>query len=328
MLLNRNQLPLPEAIHRPAFEQVAAAFKQDFLNNIKADNPRLALEVEQTLSQPGELITKMLDTFSQYLLNEIERRNQQALQLLPGWSEGTNLDNLVAHQGLARQVIVAGDNDAFPPVAPVMESDDALLQRYLLQSHAPAAGSRMKYKADILMLDEKPVITLDKPADHQVRLTYTFNPQGVAASIKDGAGLRTAPGKVTVTVLGRDGNGVASEAQLAAVRAYFARDDVAPGTDEITVQSAEIVEYQQVVTVHIGHGPDPQITTELLQQKLQAYAQQQHRLGSEIQPDYINHLLFDAGVKRAMITSPANRIECLAHQAPWCTDIQVEVLRL
>jgi phage-related baseplate assembly protein len=328
MLLDRNQLPTPEAIARPSFDGVVAKFKQDFIAKVQTENPVLAVQLTQTLEQPGELLTKMFETFSQYLLNEIERRNQQALQLLPGWAQDTNLDNLVAHQGIKRQVLSPGDDQAFPPVAAVKESDDALFLRYLLQSHAPAAGSRMQYKAALLTLDEKPIITIDKPAANKVRLTYTLDPQGWAAKIKDANGLRTSPGEVMATILARAGSGQADAVLLEAVRTHMQRDDVSPGTDNITVQSAKIVEYQQHVVVQIGQGPDPQITQESVQQSLQEYANQQHKLGAEIHPDFISHLLYSQGAKRAQVVSPSAAIVCDADQAPWCTAVDVEVQRL
>lgn len=329
MLTDRNQLPPPSAIQRPAFEDLVKTFKSNYLANIRADNPALADQVEKTLEQPGELLTKMCETFTQHLLNEVERRNQQARQLLPGWASGTNLDALVMHQGIKRQVLDSGDPDAFPPVPPTQESDEHLLLRYLLAPHAPAAGSRMQYKATVLTLDERPVITVDKPAANQVRLTYTFSPDGKAAQIKDGDGIRTAPGAVMVPVLARDGNGSPSDELLETIREfYLQRDDTAPMTDDITVQGAEIVPYMLNVTAFVGRGPDLKITEDLLQKSLQAHADKQHRLGGEIRPDEIAHLLYQAGAKRPQVTAPAAVIECQPHQAPYCTGINVEVLRL
>lgn len=337
MLLDRNQLPAPDAITRPAFDTVVANFKQDFLAAVAKDDPQLAQQLKQSLQQPGEMITKLFETFSQYLLNEIERRNQQARQLLPGFAQGSNLDQLVAHQGISRQVFRAGDDQAFPKVLAVKETDEALLLRYLLQPHAPAAGSRMQYKASLLTLDEKPVITLDKPQPDQVRLTYQLNPKGMAAKIKDANGLRSAAGKVTATVLAQVGpgeaesesrDGTANEVLLEAVRDYFQRDDVAPGTDQITVQSAAILHYQQKVQVTIGQGPDLAITEQSIKKQLQQYADRQHALGAEVRPDYISHLLYQQGAKRATVLKPDAAISCSDQQAPWCSSIDVEVLRL
>jgi phage-related baseplate assembly protein len=328
MLLDRNQLPEPEAISRIAYQTLLANFKQDFIANVESENPELAEQLTATLEQPGELITKMFETFSQYLLNEIERRNQQALQLLPGWAKASNLDNLVVHQGIERQILTPADDQAFPPVAAVEESDEALFLRYLLQPHSPAAGSRMQYKATLLTLDESPVITVDKPNENQVRLTYTLNPAGYAAQIKDANGLRTSAGEVMATVLAWAENGQADEPLLEAVRDHFKRDDVSPGTDVITVQSAEIIEYQQKVIVQVNNGPDPAITEDSVQIALQNYADKQHLLGAEVRPDYISHLLYQQGAKRAEVLLPLDNIICNDFQAPWCTSIEVEVQRI
>ena len=55
MLLERNQLPEPEAIQRPGFDELVQQFKADYLVRIREDNPALADQVERTLEQPGEL---------------------------------------------------------------------------------------------------------------------------------------------------------------------------------------------------------------------------------------------------------------------------------
>lgn len=329
MLTDLNQLPPPETVYRPSFDDLVAQFKSDYLSNIRNDNTALADQVEQTLEQPGELLTKMCETFVQYLLNEIERRNQQARQLLPAYANGSNLDNLVAHQGIQRQVLDAGDPDAYPPIPAEMETDEALLLRYLLQPHAPAAGSRMQYKASLMTLDEKPVITVEKPNDNQVQLTYTFNSDGLAAQIKDGNAFKTeVPGQVLITVLKREDSDITQENLLQAVRDHFDRDDIGPGTDEVIVQGAEYLDYDLNVTAYIGKGPDTYVTQQAMEKALQEYADRQHRLGSVIRQDFIKHILFQNGAKSCDVTAPASaEIKATEAQAPYCQSITVEVLR-
>ncbi len=329
MLTDLNQLPPPETVYRPSFDDLVAQFKTDYLNNIRNDNTALADQVEQTLEQPGELLTKMCETFVQYLLNEIERRNQQARQLLPAYANGSNLDNLVAHQGIQRQVLQEGDPEAYPPIPAKMETDEALLLRYLLQPHAPAAGSRMQYKASLMTLDEKPVITVHKPSQNQVQLTYTFDSQGLAAQIKDGNAFKTdIPGQVLITVLQREDSDLTQEALLQAVRDHFARDDIGPGTDEVIVQAAETLTYDINVTAYIGKGPDAGITQQAMEDALQDYADQQHRLAGTISQDFIKHILFQNGAKSCDVHIPASEvIQCTEAQTPYCQSITVEVLR-
>lgn len=325
MLLDRNQLPPPEAITRPDFDALVSQLRDQLLSRLRQDSPALADQLAEGLAQPGELISKLLDTFAQYLLNEIERRNEQARQLLPAFASGDNLDHLVAHQGLERQLLDPGDPHAIPPRPARRETDQALLLRYLLQPHAPAAGSRMAYRAAVLTLDERARISVSKPAPDQVQLTWQLDSTGTAARIRDGNGLRSGPGKVQITVLAQAGDGSAPADLISAVAQHFARDDVAPCTDQISVQSADIIRYRQRAIATLAPGPDAQISQQQLEQELQRYANEQHRLGGEIRPDYISHLLYQQGARRADVSEPASAIHCQPHQAPWCEGIDVEV---
>ncbi|WP_051560186.1 baseplate J/gp47 family protein [Marinobacterium jannaschii] len=330
MLTNRNELPAPEAVARPDFEEYVARFKAVYVGLVRAEDPELAASVEKVLDNEGELLTKMAETFTIMLTNEVQRRNQQVLAVLPGFSKGADLDNVVSNHGIKRQVLDEGDPAAFPPVPPVKESDDDLLLRYWLAPHAPAAGSRLFYKFQCLTLDAKPRITLDKPAPNQVRLTYTFNEGGQAARIRDGDGVRRAigTGEIDVPVLSRDGDGTPDSELLDAVRLHFGRDDTGVETDVVSVIPAEIVSYQQHVRVWIGNGPDAGISQAEFEERLQAYADESHRLGAVVEPGYISHLMYGAGGKRVEVVEPATSVECTRLQAPHCSGITVEVLTL
>ena len=84
MLTNRNQLPAMQALERPDFEVLFNQFKTDFLANLAQTNAEQAAQVEQTLAIEGELITKLLQAFTQYLIGNIEAENHKARQMLPG----------------------------------------------------------------------------------------------------------------------------------------------------------------------------------------------------------------------------------------------------
>lgn len=328
MLTDRNQLPAPEAIQRPEFETYLADFKAEYVARIRADDAALADQVEQTLESEGELLTKMAETFTVMLINEVQRRNQQVLAVLPGYASGTDLDNVVAHHGIERQVLEPGDPNAYPPVPAKMESDEDLLLRYWLAPHAPAAGSRLQYRALGLMLDEQPAITLDKPAANQVRLTYTFEPDGLAAQIKDAQGRRTAPGAVRVPVLAREGGGVPTAEQLDAVRAVFARDHVVPETDDVTVTAAELVDWQADVVVWVSPGPDTSVLQAVMEQALDDYAESVRVLGGSVQRSMIDHALHKSGAKKIQINTPVADVVADYYQAPRCTSVSVEVRTL
>ena len=325
MLTSRNQLPPMQALDRPTFEALFSQFKVDFLSALAEANPAQAIEVEQTLAIEGELITKLLQAFTQYLIGNTEAENHKAQQMLPGYAEGHNLDQVVALQGIKRQVISEGDASALPPILPVQETDDQLLQRFWLAPHAPAAGTRLHYKYTLLTLDDAPEITLDKPSNNQVRLTYTFGQGDLVTQVRDGNGRRTDLGEVTLTVLASTGQGEASEPLQHAVAQYFKRDDVGMETDHIRVQSAGIVTYTQTVQVWITSAPDVALVKARIEHDLNQYAQQQWRLGGQVQRSYIDYIAHQAGAQSVRIDGPLNDIITADDQAPFCTAVSVTV---
>ena len=254
--------------------------------------------------------------------------NARIKQMLAWWATGSNLDARLADMGLERQLLDAGDPAAFPPIAPEYESDDDARLRYYLAPHAPAAGSRMQYRREVFTLGERPVVKVEAAAAGEVTITYTFDPDGFAAQVKDGNGRRTAPGEVMVTVLSREGDGTPAEALLENVRQHFARPDVRPETDRVTVQGAHIKRYNIRVVVRINAGPDSGLTKLAAQQQLQAYADSCHRLEGRVDPSWIDYTLHSAGAVQLEILEPLEPIVATAFEAPYCTGVEVEVLTL
>ena len=325
MLTNRNQLPVMQAMERPHFETMFSQFKTDFLNQLRETDSAQAAEVALTLDSEGELITKVLEAFSIYMIANIEAENEKARQMLPSHATGSNLDHVVAMLGLERQIIKPGNADAIPPIAPVLETDSALLTRFWLAPHAPAAGTRLHYKFQMLTIDAAPFISVDKPATNQVRLTYTYDQPIMVNQIRDGNGRRTAPGEVTLTVLVNSSKGVANAALLAAVTAHFKRDDVGAETDFKIVQSAQIIDYVQEVNIGIVPGPDTLLIKHTIEAKLREYAQTQWRLGGSILRSYIDHIAHSNGAQSVTIIQPTSDIYTTDFEAPFCASVSVNV---
>ncbi len=324
MLTNRNQLPEPQALVVPEFEPYLASFKAEYVASIRQQDSALADQVEQTLSNEGELLTKMAETFSVMLRNEIQRRNQQVTAMLPGYAKGADLEAVVANLGIERQEVVRGDSSAFPVVEAVEESDEDVLRRYWLAPHRPAAGSRLQYKALGLMLDEVPVIVLDKPADNQVRLTYTFAAGGFTEQIKDVEARQTAPGSVKVAVLGRAVEAASAEL-LDKVAAVYARDHVLPETDEVTVEGAGFVEWQADVIAWVHDGPDVEVLKTAMQGVLSDYAEEARVLGGSVQLSRIDQIFHNAGAAKIDINSPGADVVAQWDQAPLNNSMTVDV---
>lgn len=323
-----NQLAEPEIVKVENFETLLAEFKADVLAYVAARDPAKAARLEEALENDSELLSMALQAMTLRLQGHERKYNARIKQMLAWWAEGSNLDARAADLGLERRTIDEGDPNAFPPVEPLLEDDADLRLRYYLAPHAPAAGSRLQYRREAMTLGERATVTVEAPSAGQLVVTYTFAEDGFAAQMKDANGRRTAPGQVTVTVLSRDGNGTPSAELLGAVEDHFARDDVRPETDQVIVQAAEIVPYQIDAVVYISPGPDAQLTQAAAEAALGAYAASRHRLNSYVDPSRIDYELHAAGAERLELLAPLVPIECAAHQAPYCTGINIEVMTL
>jgi phage-related baseplate assembly protein len=93
------------------------------------------------------------------------------------------------------------------------------------------------------------------------------------------------PANVTVSVLSRENNGVASE-ELAVVRNALNDEDVRPVADRVTVQSANIVDYRIEASLSFP-GPESEPVLSAARARLQAYITAQHRLGRDIRKSAI-----------------------------------------
>lgn len=323
-----NQLAEPEIVRVDDFETLLAEFKAETLAYVQARDPEKAARLAVSLENDSDLLPLMLQAFTLRLQTHERKYNARIKQMLAWWAEGSNLDARLADMGLERRVIDPGNPSAFPPIPAVMEGDDEARIRYYLAPHAPAAGSRLQYRREALTLGERAQVSVAAPEPGQVVVTYTFSEDSAAAQVKDAIGRRTAPGAVTVTVLARTGDGTPSDALLDAVRRHFARDDVKPETDAVTVTGAEILRYRIRAVVYINTGPDAQLTKASADRALASYAAESHRLEGYIDPSWIGHVLHAAGAERLQLLEPAAPIECGAHQAPYCTGIDLEVRTL
>ncbi|WP_283190056.1 baseplate J/gp47 family protein [Pseudomonas sp. PMCC200344] len=325
LIPGQNQLAEPAIVTIEAFEDLLAEFKTFVVEYVGARSPESAAKLLVSLENESELLTLALEAFCVRLQIHERKYNARIKQMLAWWATGTNLDARLADMGLERQLLDPGDPSAFPPIAPVFESDDDARLRYYLAPHAPAAGSRMQYRREVFTLGERPAVTVETAAAGVVKVTYTFDPDGYAAQVKDGNGRRTAPGEVMVTVLSREGNGAPSESLLEGVRQHFARPDVRPETDLVTVLGAHIKNYRIRVMASINAGPDSGLTKVAAQQQLQAYAESCHRLEGRVDPSWIDYTLHNAGAVQLEILEPLEPILTTAFEAPYCTGIEIEV---
>ncbi|NRI44843.1 baseplate assembly protein [Salmonella enterica subsp. enterica serovar Typhi] len=121
-VIDLSQLPAPQIVDVPDFDTLLAERKAEFV----ALHPKDEQEaVSRTLELESEPVTKLLqeNAYRELLLRQ--RINEAAQAVMAAYAIGSDLDQLAANYNVKRLTVTPADNDAVPPVAAVMESDDA-----------------------------------------------------------------------------------------------------------------------------------------------------------------------------------------------------------
>ncbi|WP_158161237.1 baseplate J/gp47 family protein [Grimontia hollisae] len=322
-------MTVPNAFQTPEFETLLNEYVQYVLAYVGEKKPELKEQIEEALSNEGELLAQVVQALMLKRIAEIREQNHQALQMFRKFVTDSDMVDLLALQyGLKRQVMQAGDDSVFPPKPPVMESDESVLQRFDLAPYQfHTTGTRAGYKFHALTLDERPTIMMESLPDELV-MRFTFPNLTRPMPIKDASPKMLEPnsGRVCVAILSRESDdGTASAALLERARRYLNRDDIAQETDDVTTKSAVPVPYRIVVDAYTGADPGNHITQQQAMDAAQAFADKVHRLGGIVDREEVAHVMYELGAKRAKVREPANDVFCEWDQAPYCTEVVINV---
>ena len=138
------------------------------------------------------------------------------------------------------------------------------------------------------------------------RGSYLFHAKACNNEIADVAATKPEAGKVNLYVLMKDGT-LAGAAVKAAVLAACSADTVRPLTDYVTVQDALQVNYTIEFTYYTANSTTTSAAEiqAAVQAAVDEYVEwQSAKLGRDINPDKLRHLLLATGIKRVVMTSP------------------------
>lgn len=283
--IDLSTLPAPDVVETLDFEVILAAMLAD----LRARDESFDALVE---SDPAYKILEVA-AYRELLIRQ--RVNDAARAVMLAYSGGADLENLGALFGVTRNTITPADPNTIPPTPAVMESDSGLRARIQLAlegfSTAGPEGA------------------------------YIFHALRVAA-VKDAAVASPDPGDVVVTILGREGNGAADSETIDAVTALLNDEDVRPLTDNVTVQSATIVNYSITAELVTLPGPDPELVLDDAQAAIEAYVAD-NRIGRDITLSGIYAALHRSGVERVNLTTPSANVEIEDDEAGFCTAINL-----
>lgn len=288
-VINLSELPAPNVVEALSFESILAEMVADLQSR---DTTFTAL-VE---SDPAYKVLEV-SAYRELLLRQ--RVNEAAHAIMLAYANDEDLDQVGANFSVKRLVIDPGNPDAVPPVAAIYESNDDFRARIQLSFEGyTTAGSKG---------------------------SYIFHGLGADGDVKDIDAVSPTPGNVTVYVLSRTGDGTASTELIEAVESTLDATDVRPMTDNVTVQSAAIVNYSVTAQLVVLPGPDSSVVRQAAIDAMTAYAEAQRKIGYDITLSGVYAALHQPGVQRVNLTAPTGNIVIGEGQASYCTAITVTV---
>jgi phage-related baseplate assembly protein len=155
---------------------------------------------------------------------------------------------------------------------------------------------------------------------------YIFHSLSASNEVKSVSVKSPNPGEVLVTILSNIGDGTVGQELIDTVLAKLNEDDIRPLTDLVSVQGAEIINYQVEAIITVYSGPSSAVVETEANDALQKFISDRHEIGRVIAISGIYDALHVDGVKKVELISPLSDVETTNEQAPYCTNIQVSVV--
>ena len=295
--IDLTQLPAPSVVEVLDFETILASRKAHLVSLLPEAERAAVTALLELESEPA---TKLLEenAYQETILRN--RVNEAGKAVMLAFSLDGDLVQLGANVNVARLVITPANPNALPPVAAVMEDNDAYRLRI---QEAPDGLSVAGPKA-----------------------SYEYHARSSDGRVKDASATSPAPASVTVTVLANNDTGIADAALLAIVARALNAEEVRPLGDRLSVQAAQVIDYQIEATLFIGVGPEVPILLDAAHANAVRVSQPRRPLGHSIYRSACSAAVHVEGVRKVVLTSPAADIELNATQAARCTAIKLNVV--
>lgn len=295
-IIDLNQLPAPDVVEELDYETLLADRKATLIALYPDDQQQA---IAQTLTLESEPIVKLLEENAYREVIWRQRVNEAARAVMLAYAAGKDLDVVGANFNVTRLIISPADDTATPPTPAVMESDtDFRLRIQQAFEGMSVAGSTGAYQFH------------GRSADGRVADISVISPE---------------PSCVTISVLSREDNGVASQELISIVKTALNDENVRPVADRLTVQAADIVDYTIDATLYLYPGPESEPIKKAAEDKLKAYVNAQHRLGRDIRQSAIYAALHVEGVQRVELAAPQEDIVLDATQASYCSAYTLQI---
>lgn len=294
--IDLSQLPAPDVVEALDYESLLTERKATLISLYPEEQQSA---IAATLALESEPIVKILEENAYRELILRQRINEAAQAVMVAYALDGDLDQLGANNGVTRLTLTPADDTTIPPTAAEMESND-------------------DFRARIAAAFEG--LSVAGPTG-----AYEYHAKSADGRVADASAISPSPAVVTVTILAREGNGVADDALLAVVDAALNDEDVRPVADRVSVQSADIVEYEIEAELYLYPGPEAEPIRAASEAKLAAYVTAQKRLGRDIRLSALYAAMHVEGVQRVNLIKPVADVVLDKTQAAYCTGWSLTV---
>lgn len=291
-IINTELLPVPDAIETVDSEALLSKRMADF--QTRATQAGFDYDVGALETDPIK-IDQEVHALREMLMRA--RVNSAVRAVLPAYAQGADLDGIVARANVERAVLVPAVDDT----PAIMESDTALLVRYLAGYATPSAGSvdGITYR----------VLTA-QPALRDVAVI--------------GPAIHGEPGTTRIYLLSQGGQSTPAEV-VNSVREALEKPDAMPLTDVWTVAAAPIQTYTAALLLQIPRGPVPAAVAAAVLAAVRKAADARYALGADVWLNNLEGAAYVANVKKVQLLAPVDDITPGPSGAAYCTDIQITV---
>lgn len=297
--IDLTQLPEPNVVEVLHFETILARRKSSMLALIPAPD-RSATAA--TLELESEPVTKLLEENSYQEIIIRNRVNDAAKATMLAYAVDSDLDQIGAGRNVKRLTITPADPDASPPVAAIKEEDDPYRLRIQEEPHG---------------------LSVAGPA-----ASYEYHARSADGRVKDVSATSPAPCEIVITVLSTETDGIASSDLLNIVAEAVNPEEIRPLGDMVTVQSAQIIDYEIDGTIYIGAGPESPIIRAAALGRVTKLSTPRRPLGHSVYRSACNAAIHVEGVTKVDINSPPADIVLSKLQAARCMAIRLNVVVL
>lgn len=286
------QLPPPQIIEVLDFEVILSDVKAVMIAAFPDEQQASVAAALKLESEPLTILAQVI-AYRELMLRQ--RINEGAAACMLSHSVSTDLDNLAGNLNTERLVRIP----ATETTDAEMESDTALR----LRAQSAFEG-----------------LSVAGPTG-----AYEYFAKSASGKVADARATSPSPAVVVVSILSTEGDGTASDELIATVNDTLSADDKRPVADRLTVQSAEIVNYEIDALLYLYPGPESEPILSAADDALRAWLAEQGKIGRDVARSAIMAALHVQGVQRVVLLNPQEDIVIDDTQAARCISHTIGV---